>query len=132
VDAEELIRLWSDRRREILKTLPPDLLVEYRRLGVLIRGMRAQQYADARKSLQSNAQEEQEAYRLTRQDSMRLRISLDDHREALIAFLAVHGPSARGEIVRRTKIPSGSLSILLQDQRFEQVKHGLWRLRKRK
>jgi hypothetical protein len=60
------------------------------------------------------------------------RTPLHRHRENLIAFLAAHGPATRKEIVEATGIPPGSLSLLLRDEQIEQVRHGTWRLFRRK
>jgi hypothetical protein len=150
VDANELIRRWRDRRREILETLPPQLLAEYRQLGLLIRGVLTEQRAAAlkertqetermiaeeearlAKAMEELAAAQEEMRRLSAEaEREEARVPLDRHRETLIAFLAKKGPSTRREITAATPIPAGSLSLLLRDQRFEQVQHGLWRLRK--
>jgi len=142
MDSEELVRRWRDRRREILKTLPPELLAEYRRLGVLIQNVLVEQRAISKcKKLSDQERAElmegtvrvpdlinrkvKQALEEVREES---RIPLHRHRETLIAFLAEFGPSTRREIAAGTSIPAGSLSRLLRGPQFEQAAHGLWRL----
>jgi hypothetical protein len=57
------------------------------------------------------------------------RTPLSEQKKKLIAFLKKHGRCVRGCIARGTGIPPGSLSALLQDEEFEQVQRGVWRLR---
>jgi hypothetical protein len=105
VPSNTLIRRWRERRREILKTLAPNLLAEYRKLGLLIKGVKAEESLYAR-----------------------VRSSMSVHKQKLIAFLREQGPTARAEIVAKTGIPSGSLSELLRDKEFKTSERGVWAL----
>ncbi len=57
------------------------------------------------------------------------RLSMKQHKEALINHLTSSGPSTRKTILRVTGIPAGSLSELLREPEFESVNRGEWRLR---
>jgi hypothetical protein len=105
VRSNDLIRRWREQRREILKTLAPEMLKEYRRLSGLIRAVLAEEAQFAR------------------------RASLADHKKKLIAFFTEHGPAHRGEIVNKTGIPLGSLGALLRESEFESHERGLWALK---
>jgi hypothetical protein len=144
MNIEELFHRWRKRRREILESLPPDLLAEYRRLGRLIQGMLNEQLAEIRRELKRSKESseitEQEvrdfrrrahesidrAHEMSEKDR---RTSLAFRRAELKTFFESHGPATRRQILEATSIPAGSLSELLKGEEFEQVHRGLWRLR---
>jgi hypothetical protein len=144
VDVEELLRGWYERRREILKTLPPDLLAEYRQIGRLIKGVLKEQVNQIGpegglllgklepKTIckECHAELKEDGIMEQLQHIKPFRVSLVRRKETLLKFLAERGPSTRGEILRETDIPPGSLSMLLQHPEFENAGHGLWRLGK--
>lgn len=123
MDVRELIERWAARRKEILNTLPPKLLAEYRKLGALIR-------ATGSEVLRSTM-----TPRPAPPGSGRFfdfpRIPLSHHKAKLVEFLKGKESATRGEIGAATGIPPGSLSKLLnKGKEFEQVKRGFWALKK--
>jgi hypothetical protein len=136
LSASELIHMLLDRRREILLTLEPHLLAEYRDLGKSIRTIEAQLARLASQQGQEGTEEQPDtlqsrARRFVLAPAPRIRMAI--HKKKLIDFLRANGcPASRTEILTGTKIPSGSLSSLLSSEEFEQVERGLWRLKDEK
>jgi hypothetical protein len=59
-----------------------------------------------------------------------VRIPMPIQRSKLLRFFE-HRPSAtRGEIEAETGIPAATLTTLLRGDEFEQIKHGVWRLKR--
>lgn len=120
--SQELVHRWKKRRREILNTLPPELLAEYQQLGKAIKRVWAEEMrnlSEVSQTLHSST---------TPATANRVRIPLSFHRKKLIEFLDEHGPSLRAEIVAKTGIPEGSLSKLLRGKEFEHLERGFWAL----
>jgi hypothetical protein len=60
------------------------------------------------------------------------RVSLAEHRQKLIKFVRKKGQCTRAGMISGTGIPEGSISaLLINEEDFEQVSHGLWKLRDR-
>jgi hypothetical protein len=57
------------------------------------------------------------------------RVPLSQRHAALETYLRSHGPTRRSRILRDTKIPPGTLSVLLQDKAFSRAAGGLWSVR---
>jgi hypothetical protein len=104
-----VIRLWKERRGEILKELAqtsPELVAEYQKLGRYIRATRAAE-----------------------NNLLAIRRSLPEHRQKLVEFLKEHGPATRAEITAKVGIPPGSLSTVLLQPDFQQHGRGFWALK---
>jgi hypothetical protein len=136
--AAELVRRWRTRRLQILKTLPPELLAEYVKLGKLIKGVRLEQIQIEKEanggvidlSLATFSLPEGVTGTLTDPDTgASVRIPLALRRKQLAEFLKKNGPSTRNEISKGIAIPEGSLSILLSQSEFEQKSRGVWGLK---
>ena len=123
MDTGEMIRLRRKLRAEILKKLPPELQAEFHRLGKEIRQLR--------KMIMATAESRGDVKPAMKGFFDLPRIPLLRHKRTLIEFLLMHKePATRKEILAGTDIPYGSLSSLLKADEFEQVSHGLWKLKK--
>jgi hypothetical protein len=116
----DVLQRNRERRREILKTLKPELLAEYLRLGKFNQWLKAEQsdgspvgVIPAKGFLDTP------------------RIPLLEHKRKLMNFLQIRGPARRREILKTTGIPPGSLGSLLKGQEFVSIQHGFWELRKK-
>lgn len=128
VESNVLIQRWRQRRRDILKTLPANLLTEYRELGIALRRVQAEQLQISKdRRVQSEG-----AYATEKESGLFVpppRIPLATHRKKLIEFLSKHGQATRTEITAKTGIPAGSLSELLSGDEFKQLQRGFWALK---
>jgi hypothetical protein len=118
---DQLIRRCRTKRAEILKTLAPELLAEYRRLGRVIRDLEAEE----EDSSPVNPPAKDALFNLPR-------IPLAVHTEKVAAFLATRTAASRSEIAANAHVPIGSLSSVLKAERFEQIRRGYWALKKSK
>lgn len=141
-----LMQRWRERRLEILKAhLPPELLLEYRQLGVAIRAVRTKEIklspTEARCKLLAyprnadlpvlSARDEIEA-KMKLAKEIVSRQPLASHKAKLIEFLDTYGPTKRALIPTMTGIPAGSLSELLTGPEFERLDYGVWALKAHK
>ncbi len=118
MDTREIIRQLRSEQEEILKSLKPELLAEFKRLEKQIRMV---------KKLVMNA---------CRLDDFDLpnenfaeRLPLLKHKQRIIAYMrGKRQPVTRKEIISETLVPAGSLSSILKAREFEQIGHGLWQL----
>ncbi len=61
------------------------------------------------------------------------RVPMAEHRKRLIQFIRNKGQCTRAGMISGTGIPEGSISALLSNSEdFEQVQHGLWKLKEGK
>jgi hypothetical protein len=130
MNAFEAVQLLKARQNLILKGLPPDLLSEYREIESAVRHIDwliVQKGADAQikpfpllRRLVSQA--EDEGHRPSR-------TPLAQRRMVLREYLSNNGPSSRSQILLHTRIPPGSLSLLLTQGEFERNPEGLWQLK---
>jgi hypothetical protein len=125
-DALELIQYWKKRRREILESLPPEQLREYRQLGVSIK-LAYKGIAGAVQEKMNNLHTKDRAV-----EAPSGRVPFHDRKKQIVDYLRDKGPSHRGEIIAETGIPAGSLSVVLQDADFENVGRGLWKAKDKK
>jgi hypothetical protein len=132
MNAFEAVRILRARQNAILEALPSELRAEYLEIESAIRhidtlivanGARMEIPADfnprLRQLLAGGASEQDRPNR----------VSLTQRRLALREYLASFGPAPRGQILRHTRIPPGTLSALLTEDEFERSEDGLWRLR---
>jgi hypothetical protein len=136
MSSSQLVSRWRKRQREIIEQLPANLLAEYRKLEGMITSVYAEEKKRSREqdSKQKTAAEgdnspdDEEGLGLFAPPP---RTPLSAHKKKLIKFLAgLEQPVTRGNIASATRIPPASLSELLKGPEFEQVRHGLWKLRK--
>jgi hypothetical protein len=125
----QLLNRWRDRQKEILETLSPDLLAEYRKLGELIETVEDEEDKNAREIKTSGQKTNKEHIVPANFFPPIPRVPLSVHKKKLIDYLKKHGPSTRGEISAGAAIPPGSLSELLSEKEFEQHERGFWGLR---
>jgi hypothetical protein len=121
MDCIMLIKKWRKRRQEILDTLPPALLKEYRQLSKKIKMLMDEEMSGANDPGPFSTPQ---------------RTPLWQHKKTLIEYLKKMSPVitevSRQRIHMETEIPMGTLSLLLREKEFEQVRHGFWGLRKSK
>lgn len=127
MDAFELVRHMKIRRVEILETLPPDLRAEFDYLEQMI------QFAD--ELLKKNGPHVDMPVPAPLAHLVPIapkpsRVPLFQRRHVLKEYLAASGPATRGQILKDTGIPAGTLSALLLERTdFEQTDEGLWAVR---
>jgi hypothetical protein len=128
MDAETLIRLWRQRQEEILSELPQPLRQEYRELAAAVR--RAEETIAHHSDRQQEMFEDEPA---PEGEEPSQRIPLTRRERTLRRYLATHGPATRVEILSRTGIPPGSLTVLLtkgkDDGWLEHTEDGKWSLK---
>ena len=146
MNATDIIQRWRERQAEILASLPPALLLEYRDLEVAIRvaeGTLGQIDPPAPTAAPSavpvsalepplaepRGPAEAGADGTAGRPPRRRRTPLARRKRDLAAFLAARGGATRTDILAGTDIPPGSLSTLLQDGDFVHGDDGLWRAR---
>jgi hypothetical protein len=126
MDTDDIIRRYRQRQAEIIGCLAPELLAEYKRLEELIQ------------FIGRIADEERTNFKLPPPPlpddffADLPRVPLLTHKRKLIDFLRKSkSPVSRKQILAATTIPAGSLSSILKDDEFEQVEHGLWKLKEK-
>jgi hypothetical protein len=135
MNAKELIRRWKERQAQILGMLPEAVRIEFQELTVAIRRAEVEFAGGKKPSVVENGKPAQAAPETTENfgqmlEKMSQRVPLEDRKRQVARYLAEKGPSARGEILKGTGIPNGSLSNVLLDQDlFEQGAGNLWILK---
>jgi hypothetical protein len=127
--AFEIVRQLRAKQRTILDRLPDELRDQYDEIEAALRhidSVIAERGAVTEMIVPRRVQE------ILDQDSANLqpsRVSLSQRRSILEQYLRDYGPAKRGQILLNTKIPPGTLSVLLQEDAFERTTDGLWRLK---
>src|SRR4051794_33313011 len=109
VTSTELLRAWRERRRDILRSLPPHLRAEYLTLGKAIKAVQ-QAESITRAAPRPSAKELIELVNLHQK-----RVPMSAQKRKLIeAIIMCGGTATRKQILMVTEIPAGSLSQLLR------------------
>jgi hypothetical protein len=133
----DLLRRLRERRREILKALSPELLAEYRRLGIAIRTVIIEEGKSTVAKCTNDGKFDALlatvfGHLLTSDEfgqQLKERTPMSAHKKRLIDFLHDARMATRAQILASTGIPEGSLSQLLREPEFEQMERGTWRLK---
>jgi hypothetical protein len=129
MDAFTMVRTLKARQNAIIDSLPPELRDEFfeiealiRRIDTLIVEHGAKVKIDVTPRLQHLLEQPEAVPRPGR-------TPLAERREVLRSYLQARRRAPRGQILRETRIPPGTLSALLTEEEFEKDDEGFWRLR---
>jgi len=130
VPSKALIARWRSRRRAILAHyVPPEVIKEYRKLGMLIKEVEsAQKHTEetAQVAIYKNLREELQQIPTLEPNERAKRMKLSIQRARLLNYLYFYGPADRQDIAKHTGIAVGSLSKLLSGKDFVSVERGIW------
>jgi hypothetical protein len=129
MEAFDMVRVLKARQNAILEALPPELLSEFREIEATLRYIDEQLVKHGPGVKVDVGPRIQQLLEQPDSPLKAVRVPLAIRRIALQEYLARHGPASRADILLNTRMPPGTLSVLLNEPHVERGEDGLWRLK---